>query len=243
MSYILPFKTEDEVKDFMRKEYTDRLKIPVPEIKFFDGMKQYKEYIKGIDNWPILPLKPDWPYRQKSENDVYGDPDKPELPMPYHVIPYAEEIHVLRPFKVVSRNEEGLIHSEDNFALQRQDGEAQCYWRNTPVDNYIIMNPEKITMEDITGTQNIEIRQLKIMKYGLERWLKEQNAEVIDTDFPGNIIRSLLRAKDGSQFLCTSDGSTDRVWTIPVNRNAKTCVEAGQSLAGGLVETDCVAEA
>lgn len=243
MNYILPFKTKEEVETFMRKEYTDRLKIPVPEIKYFPSMSVYKEYIKGIDNWPILPLQSDWPFRQKNENDVYGDPSKPNEPLPFWVIPYAEEIHVLEPFGVVRRNDEGLIHCEDDYALIRPDGQRLCYWRNQKVDDYIIINPEKITMEDISKEQNIEIRQLKIHKYGLERWLDEQGAEVEDVTYRGNIILALIKAKDGSKFLQTSDGSTDRVWTIPVNRNAKSVQEASEGLAGGLKDADCVAEA
>lgn len=89
--YVLPFKTEKEVRDFMGREFTERLNIPVPEFKFFDDFHKYREYLLTIDNFPILPLANDWPYRLKY-NEELTDPNRPWI-----VIPYAEEIHVIYP--------------------------------------------------------------------------------------------------------------------------------------------------
>jgi uncharacterized protein DUF6745 len=244
MTFILPFKTDEEVETHIRKVFAEDLSLKTePKFRYFDSTKEYYAYIPTIDNWPILPLKSDMPHRIKNDMDYYGNVDTPDI-LPYTVIPYAEEVFVIRPPVYVRRNEQGAIHCEDDFAIKYRNGDGVCAWRGTRVESYIIMEPEKITMEDIDKTRdNVEIRQLKIEKFGRGRWLTEQNATMVDVDTRGNITRMLLKAKDNTMWLTTSDGSTDRVWIISVGPNVKTCIEAGESLTNGLSEKDCILEA
>lgn len=54
-----------------------------------------------------------------------------------------------------------------------------------------------------------------------------------------HIPRALLEDKLGRKFIMSGDGSTDRIYYIQVNRDAKTCPEA-QALLEGIPEADLV---
>ena len=46
------------------------------------------------------------------------------------------------------------------------------------------------------------------------------------------LLMALMRTKDGQKWLVGSDGSTQRVYYMPVPESAKTCREAHEAISG-----------
>jgi hypothetical protein len=133
MTYILPFATDQEVEDFVSREFTERLKLPVPKFSYFDDCKQYYDYTETLPNYKVLPLRGDWPYRIQKYDD-YFRPTNGLLP--YTVIPYAEEIMVIRPPVYVYRNGQGNIHCENDYAIKWRSGHGICVLNDNKVETF-----------------------------------------------------------------------------------------------------------
>jgi hypothetical protein len=68
------------------------------------------------------------------------------------------------------------------MALGYADGWGIYAWHGLRVPAHIIMQPEGLTAQVILGEQNAEIRRVMIERVGLERFLVEAGAKVIDSD-------------------------------------------------------------
>ncbi len=100
---------------------------------------------------------------------------------------------------------------------------------------WIIESPERITIKNIQEEPNLEIQRIMIQKYGIERYIVEIDAKVVDFDIrgiDGGGARTLLRESNGQQWLVCTDGSTERVYHLAVSEVAKTCKEAHEELCG-----------
>jgi hypothetical protein len=85
---------------------------------------------------------------------------------------YEERLIKLTTERVyLRRDEAGRLHCEDRHAVVSQSHGRECYWRGVNVPDYVILQPEKITIADINTTTNAEVRRVKIFRYGLGRWL------------------------------------------------------------------------
>jgi hypothetical protein len=107
------------------------------------------------------------------------------------------------------------------------------------------MHPETITLDEIMGTENAEYRRVLIQKMGPGEYLKRSDAQLVDMDsltLTGSAPRALMRDKFGQMWLVGTDGSTARVYTMPVAEDARTCREAHDSISG-FSETRIIEEA
>jgi hypothetical protein len=88
----------------------------------------------------------------------------------------------------INLDDDGRLHNEDGFAIQYRDKWGFCCWHGVRVDNYVIFEPEKITIEDIEGEENVEVRRVKIEKYGEQRYLEDSGSEVLMEDEYGVLL-------------------------------------------------------
>lgn len=137
---------------------------------------------------------------------------------------------------------EERLHNESGPAVRYSDG-FEIY----SVDGYLVpkkavMEPETLTIEDIKQEQNLEARRILIRLYGAtendpsgyERYLKDINAQVLDYDegITGTAHRALLQDPfTHEKILVCTDGSTNRIYSLVVSGDSKTCREAAESLA------------
>lgn len=89
----------------------------------------------------------------------------------------------------------GRLHSPDSPAVWWDSGSHPLYyWRGMRVKDYVIAEPQRITLKEIDGERNIEIRRVLIEKYGLQRFVQDSGAEAVDrvkrVEFGGGLIRS-----------------------------------------------------
>lgn len=86
-------------------------------------------------------------------------------------------------------DEGGRFHCADGPALAFSDGFIEYAWHGVLVDPSVILEPESITIEEIEGTQNAEIRRVLIERYGQSRYLQESGAEEVQSDDFGTLYR------------------------------------------------------
>jgi len=98
------------------------------------------------------------------------------------------------------KNEE--IKPEQTSLLHRMDGPAIDYGKGDPcnvyaiggvtVEDYVVENPEKITVSDIENETNAEVRRVKINQYGQSRYIQDSGSEIINEDDFGVLYRKKL---------------------------------------------------
>ena len=86
-------------------------------------------------------------------------------------------------------DEGGRFHSETGPALVFSDGFTEYAWHGILVDGSVIMEPEKISIEEIETSQNIESRRVLIERFGQARYLQESGAEEVQSDDFGTLYR------------------------------------------------------
>lgn len=147
---------------------------------------------------------------------------------------------VSSPHTEIHLDEDGELHNEEGPAIMYEDGYSLYAIHGHVIPDYIITNPEKITLEVISKESNAETRRIMIDFYpgGPGKFLADSKAEVLDTDSvptdsqdknSPHLMRALVRV--GSEiYLVGTDGSTRRTYYMPVDGNPKTCKEAHESI-------------
>lgn len=74
------------------------------------------------------------------------------------------------------------IHKENGPAVFYEDGSVGYFWKGVRVPQWVIMNPQRITLNIILKEKNIEVRRSMIEIFGEGRFLKELGAEKIHED-------------------------------------------------------------
>lgn len=138
--------------------------------------------------------------------------------------------------------ERGLVpHSTTGPAIEYADGFQVHALHGSRVRAGIIEHPDRITVDDIRGCLDAEVRRTLRGMYGDERFFADTLARVVDVDTvpvdalaPGarSITRALVENEEGHRFLVASDGSTSRVYHMRVPRSCRTCAEAYVALSG-----------
>ena len=104
--------------------------------------------------------------------------------LPHENICWVSERH-----SILNRDDKGRLHSFNAPAVMYPDGWAIYAVHGVRVPEYVIINPDKITVEDIETEVNAEIRRVKIDRYGQEKFLKDSNSNKIHSDNMGTLWR------------------------------------------------------
>lgn len=109
-------------------------------------------------------------------------------------------------------------------------------WRGVPIDERVAFHPESITVAEVLAEDNAERRRVLLERVGLERFLAEAGAEVLDEDRDAGGPRRLLRvAMPGDEDLvvvlvhCPSTGGR---YLLRVPPTMDTCRRAVAWTAG-----------
>ena len=150
-----------------------------------------------------------------------------------------------RPERILV-DEQRRPHCEDGPSHCWRDGWALWHWHGVRVSRQVIEFPQTLTLEQIKAETNAEVRRIMRERFGEGRYLAETKARVIDVDggnprAKGAAPRVLLEDDQGDRVLVGTDGSTRRVYHMPVPKTAKTCREAHEAISG-LSEALCLAE-
>ena len=104
-----------------------------------------------------------------------------------------------------------------------------------------VERPHEVPISVIKKTRNAELRRLLRKRYGESRYLEALAARLIAVDtvpvdaaVPGGacLTRALIEDQEGDRYLVSSDGSTRRVYHMPVPSTCTNCREAYEALSG-----------
>lgn len=135
------------------------------------------------------------------------------------------------------------LHNEKGAAIVYADGLKLYFIEGHKMPAKAILDAQSITLEDIKSEQNMEVKRILIRLFGATandpsgyvKYLTEMNAKVIDVDLKGvsdyNAARSLLEDPETKdRYLLCTDGSTNRIYVLPTDKNAQTCKEAHEAI-------------
>ena len=108
------------------------------------------------------------------------------------------EVHFEVPKEQIKAGELSSLHRDDGPAIDYGDDDpCNIYSLNgVTVERYVVEEPEKITIEDIDGESNAEVRRVKIELFGQDRYIKEGHSEVINEDDFGVLYRRVLEGDE-----------------------------------------------
>ena len=96
-------------------------------------------------------------------------------------------IEVCTPPSLVRTDDQRRLHSASGPAFVWLNDIQDYYWHGVHVDSYVVDNPERITVADIEGESNAEVRRVKIERFGQARYLVESGAREIHRDDFGTL--------------------------------------------------------
>jgi len=153
-----------------------------------------------------------------------------------HYLAWTEDLVIVSDNPVSISWEGTQLSCGDGMAVRYADGWGLYSWRGVRVTKQIIEAPETITVAQIKAEKNAEVKRIMRERFGEGRYLQESGARLIDTDFEGArkgaAPRALLEDSEGQRWLVGTDGSTERVYYMPVDSRFKTCREAHESICG-----------
>jgi len=140
---------------------------------------------------------------------------------------------------------EGRLHCETGMAFKWRDGTGDYVWHNVRVPEKVIMEPEKITLEEIVGEKNAEIRRVMIERFGREKFIDLPGTKLVHSDEWGKLYHHVI---DGTTYAfvkvinSTPDPSgAVKEYILRVNPDIKTAREAVASTQPR-IENFCPAE-
>jgi len=92
-------------------------------------------------------------------------------------------------------DEVGRLHSADGPALLYPDGFSAWCWHGVRVPSQVISSPHTLTVEQIKGEANAEVRRIMVERYGQAKYIRDAGATVLAMDEIG-ILYNLPQAGD-----------------------------------------------
>ena len=109
-------------------------------------------------------------------------------------------------------------------------------WRGVPIDRRIAFHPEEIAVREILDEQNAGRRRVLLERVGIDRFLEEADAQILDEDRDPGGVRRLLRVPmlDDEDLVCVlvHCPSTGGRYLLRVPPEMKNCRQAVAWTAG-----------
>ena len=146
-------------------------------------------------------------------------------------LPHEHICWISERTNIVHQDSQHRLHCETGPALSYPDGWSLYRWHGITVPDWVIEQPETITRAHISGEQNAEVRRVMLLKYGLDRYLRDTNAVAIDSDHDLHGPRTLYRLQDAlgpitvvqlTNSTSESDGSL-KTYVVRVDPSVTTC--------------------
>lgn len=113
---------------------------------------------------------------------------------------------------------------------------VRMLWKGVPVFDRAAFDPDSITVDEILSEPNAAMRSVLLDRMGIERFLDEAQAEIVDRDCDAGGDRRLLRIvfPHGENVVCVEVRcpSTGSRYVLRVPPDITTCAEAAAWLAG-----------
>src|SRR3990172_7694069 len=99
------------------------------------------------------------------------------------------------PHNTISRDTRDRLHSDNGPAISWSDHTGLWFWHGIQIEQYIIENPETITVSKVIEETNAEIRRIMLDRYigGPGKFLLDAKAQVLDEDQDRHGLRTLFK--------------------------------------------------
>jgi hypothetical protein len=104
--------------------------------------------------------------------------------------------------EIIALDDNNVKHCEDGPCIRYKDGLEVYAIHDHVVPELVIMHPELITTDMIQKEENAETSRIMIERYGLENYLLDTEAKVLDADelnLEGSALRTLVEDKKGNR--------------------------------------------
>ncbi len=91
--------------------------------------------------------------------------------------------------KSTALDDQGRLSSRSGPSVVYEDGYEVYGLDGIVLPQKFVLSPESITVEEIENESNVAVRQMLMASYGLSRFLKDSNAELISKDECGELYR------------------------------------------------------
>jgi hypothetical protein len=153
------------------------------------------------------------------------------------VLASEDTVYVSKKLTILSYNDSFQLHNESGPACAFPDGYSIWLLNNVSVTEQIVMRPETQTIEEIRNEPNEEVKRIRIERYGMEKYLAEIEAKLLDrrtNHIEGT--RELLYKADDMVFILCICPSTGKDFCLEVDPGIRTCEDAQRYLSGGLCD-------
>ena len=136
---------------------------------------------------------------------------------------YAIVCH--RPTEI-HMDEQNRLHNESGMAVKYVDGYGIWAINGITVTEQIVMHPETLTVKQIDGEQNMDVRSIMLDRFTWVRYIKDSKASCLDkrTNDVENTMEALYQTKEDNRLVVTCP--TGRMFSLGVPGTIKTCAEA-----------------
>ncbi len=150
---------------------------------------------------------------------------------PFHRICFVCE----RPAEIHMVDEDRL-HNDSGPAVRFRDDWSIWSINGVLVDEQVVLRPATQTIRQIRHEQNVEVKRIRIERFGWDRYLTGVGAVAIDhrrNDVEAT-QETLMRTPDEERVLVCACPSTAKIQALPVPPWIRTCEEAQDWLSSGL---------
>lgn len=126
----------------------------------------------------------------------------------------------------------GQLHREDGPAIESYDKIAY-FISSLQVPEKVVMNPKSQSLDEINNEINLEIKRIRIERFGWEEYLQNSDVEIIDSgnnDIEGT--KEFLGKINEITIFVGACPSTGRVYVMEVDPSIKSREEARTYLSG-----------
>jgi hypothetical protein len=130
----------------------------------------------------------------------------------------------------VSFDDQGRLHADDGMAVRYRDGWGVWAVHGVRLDQdlgeRVVMRPESLSVEEINGHGNAEVRRVMIQRFGEARFLRESGAELVAQDDFGKLWRAPRGDDSPLAMLEVACPSTSRVYFLRVPPDVERAEQA-----------------
>jgi hypothetical protein len=135
----------------------------------------------------------------------------------------------------LAHDEQGRLHHPTGPVVSYPDGWAAWAWHGVRVPRQVIERPNTITVAQIRNARNLEVRRVLLERYGLDRYLRDADASLVQVDEYGKLWRCEL-ADDEPLTIVEVVNATRELRRHPCDLPAAGPADDAQRQAGGGVD-------
>lgn len=148
--------------------------------------------------------------------------------------PFTKVCLVSRKPKCIHLDENNVLHSFENRALEFVDGNGVCAVHGVVVPDRWVLDQGNLTAKEVLEEPNLEVRQAGCQILGWEKIIEELEPTVIDTDEDpeiGQLLEVVIPDSGRERFLRVRCG-TGRYFVLQVPLEVTTAREANAATYG-----------